>query len=707
MKWNERNQENMKFGKTVVKFRIPILVIALVLLIPSAVGMVKTRINYDMLTYLPDDLETVQGQDILMEDFGKGAFSFIIVEGMPVDQVAALRERIAAVPHVDTALWYDSVMDISVPMEMLPEEIYEAFNAADTTMMAVFFDTSTSSDLTMEAIRQIRGIANDACFVSGMSAMVTDLKELCEKEEPVYVGLAVLFAVLAMILFLDSYLIPFVFLISIGMAILLNMGTNYFLGETSYLTKALSAVLQLAVTMDYSIFLWNSYNEEKEKGGDHKEAMAAAIDLTLTSVIGSSVTTIAGFIALCFMSFTLGRDLGIVMAKGVVLGVIGCVTTLPALILLLDKPLERSRHRSLIPPADGIAGRTARVYPVLIILAVIIAVPAYVGYKKTSQEVYYELSDSLPADLDYAVANAKLQETFDVASTHMLLIDAGLGEDEVRSMVQEIEQVNGISYVLGLESFVGPLIPEEILPEELTGTLKSSRYELILANSTYQVASDEVNEQIDSLEKIIKQYDPSGMLIGEASCTKDMIEVTDTDFKVVNAVSMAAIFIIIALVEKSVSLPFILVAVIELAIFINLGIPHYTGTSLPFIAPICISTIQLGATVDYAILMTTRYKRERYSGKDKRTSVIIALATSIPSIVVSAMGLFAATFGVAVYSNIDMIRSLCHLMARGAIISMLCVMLVLPALFLAFDPLICVTSLGFRPKKSKIREEIK
>ncbi|MCI8550879.1 MAG: MMPL family transporter [Lachnospiraceae bacterium] len=694
----------MKFGKTVVKCRIPILVAAILLMIPSVIGMAATRINYDMLTYLPEDMDTVKGQDILMEDFGKGAFSFIIVEGMEEEKVAAMKAAIEEVEHVDTALWYDSVMDLSVPMELLPDKLYQAFNAGDATMMAVFFDSSTSADETMEAIQEIKQVTKKQCFVSGMSALVTDLKELCEKEEPIYVGIAVVLACGAMMVFMDNFLIPFVFLLSIGMSILLNMGTNYFLGEISYLTKALAAVLQLAVTMDYSIFLWHSYEEQRESASDKKEAMAEAINKTLTSVVGSSITTVAGFIALCFMSFTLGKDLGIVMAKGVILGVIGCVTTLPAMILVFDKLLMKTRHKSLIPSTEKLAGFITRYYPVFLVLFAALLIPAYAGYRETGKEVYYELSDSLPRDMDNIIANTKLQEAFDVGSTHMILTDVSVPMDEKREMMKEMEQVDGVKYVLGLESAIGPLIPEEMIPQSIKEILQSDNWELMLINSEYKTASDEVNGQIDSLNRILKKYDQKGMLIGEAPCTKDMIEVTDRDFKVVNAVSIVAIFLIILVVERSFTLPVILVAVIEFAIFINLGLPHYTGTSLPFIAPICISTIQLGATVDYAILMTTRYKSERYNGNGKREAVATALAASIPSVIVSAMGLFAATFGVAVYSDIDMISSLCMLMARGAIVSMFSVILALPAMFMLFDRMICATSIGMKNKMRRKSE---
>lgn len=686
----------MRFSKAVVRGRVAILILTVILMIPAVFGMLETRINYDMLNYLPDDMDTVIGQNALLEDFGKGAFSFIVVENMPEKDVAALQEKLESVEHVETVLWYNSLMDTSIPMQLLPDKLYDAFNTGDATMMAVFFDTATSADETMDAIREIRSIAGKQCFVSGMSALVTDLKDLCEQEEPIYVAIAVVLACVAMMVFLDSWLIPFVFLASIGAAILLNLGSNWFMGEISYITKALSAVLQLAVTMDYSIFLWHSYNEQRAIYPDKCEAMAHAISATLTSVVGSSITTIAGFLALCFMSFTLGRDLGIVMAKGVLLGVLSCVTVLPSLILLLDKPLQKTRHRSILPKMDGLAKGVTKVFPVFLALFVLLAPVFYFAYDKTNDEVYYDMGQCLPEDMEYVIANSKLSEEFDIASTHMLLVDASLPSKQVRSMISDMEQVDGVKYVLGLESVVGAGVPEEILPDSVRSILKSDKWELLLINSEYKVASDEVNAQIDSLNVILKKYDPTGMLIGEAPCMKDMIETTDHDFKVVNAVSILAIFLIILLVERSISLPFLLIAVIELAIFINLGLPHFLGQSLPFIAPICISTIQLGATVDYAILMTTRYKAERLAGKEKRPAVITALSTSIPSIIVSGMGLFAATFGVAIYSDIDIISSMCMLMARGAIVSMLCVILILPALLLLCDRLVCATTLGMR-----------
>ncbi len=686
----------MRFSRAVVKYRVLIVVLVLVLMVPSVLGMIGTRINYDMLDYLPEDMDTVIGQNELLEDFGKGAFSLIIVEDMPAKDVAKLCNKIKTVDHVESVVWYSTLADVSIPMELLPEKLYNEFNTDHSTMMAVFFDSATSDDVTMDAIREIRSIAGKQCFVSGMSALVTDLKDLCEREEPIYVGLAVLFATLAMLLFLDGWLVPFVFLASIGMMILLNLGTNYFFGEISYITKALSAVLQLAVTMDYSIFLWHSYNEQREKYEDNKEAMAVAIHETLTSVVGSSITTVAGFAALCFMTFTLGRDLGLVMAKGVIFGVIGCVTVLPALILLLDKPLQKTKHKSLVPDMTKFAKKIVKIFPVFLVIFALLIPPAYYGYDKTNNEVYYDMGQCLPEDIEYVIANSKLSEEFNIASTHMLLVSADLPAKTVRDMMDEMEQVDGIKYVLGLKSVIGAGVPEEILPDSIREILKSDKWELMLINSEYKVASDKVNDQIDSLNTILKKYDKNGMLIGEAPCMKDMIETTDHDFKVVNAVSILAIFLIIALVEKSLTLPFILIAVIELAIFINLGLPHYLGQSLPFIAPICISTIQLGATVDYAILMTTRYKAERIRGSGKRQSVVTALATSIPSIIVSGFGLFAATFGVAVYSDIDIISSMCSLMARGAIVSMLCVIFILPALLLLCDKPVCATTAGMR-----------
>lgn len=698
----------MRFAKAVVKHRILILILTVALLVPSAFGMAATRVNYDMLTYLPEDMDTVVGQNELLEDFNKGAFTFLIFEDMPNKDVAALKQQVEQVDHVDTVLWYDSLADLSIPMEMLPDKVYQAFNSDHSTMMAVFFDSGTSEDVTMEAVKQIRTICSKQCFVSGMTALVVDLKDLCEQEEPIYVALAVALACVAMLLFLDGWLIPFVFLASIGAMILLNMGTNFFLGEISYITKALSAVLQLAVTMDYSIFLWHSYNEQLPLCENKEAAMASAIHNTLTSVIGSSVTTISGFIALCFMSFTLGRDLGIVMAKGVLLGVLGCVTVLPSMILVLDKPLQKTKHRSIIPDMRGFSKKLVKIFPVFLVVFALLIAPAYYGYEKANDEVYYNMGQCLPEDMNYVISNSNLQEDFDIASTHMVLVDAGLSPKAVKSMISEMDQVDGVKYVLGLESVIGSRVPQEVLPDSIKDILESDRWELLLINSEYAPASDEVNDQITSLNTILKSYDKGGMIIGEAPCMKDMIETTDHDFAVVTAVSILAIFIIILLVEKSLTLPVVLIAVIELGIFINLGLPHYLGQSMAFITPICISTIQLGATVDYAILMTTRYKAERIAGQSKKDAVWTALYTSIPSIFVSGMGMFAATFGVALYSDIEIVSSMCMLIARGAVISMLLVTFVLPAMFMLLDTVICKTTLDMRhiPCGKKAKEVI-
>ena len=684
----------MRAARAIVKHRVLIFVIGLILLAASVFGVIGTRVNYDLLTYLPEDMETVIGQNILMEDFGKGDFSFVIVEDMPVKDVAELKAKIAQVPHVDSVIWYDSFLNTDIPMELLPDKIYQAFNNGDATIMAVFYDSSTSDYVTMDAVKQIREIAGPQCFVSGLSAVVTDLKDLCEKEEFIYVALAVICALVIMMLFMDSWLIPLVFLFCIGICIMINMGSNYFLGQISYITQAMAAVLQLAVTMDYSIFLWHSYNQELLNTDDHKEAMASAIHETFISVVGSSITTIAGFIALCFMSFTLGADLGIVMAKGVLLGVIGCITILPSVIMLLDKPLSKTHHKSLLPDMGKFASGICRIFPVFLIIFVLLIAPAYYGYSKTNKEVYYDMAACLPQDMECVIANSKLSEDFDIASTHMLLVDKTMSHKDMDQMVREMQDVDGVNYVLSLETAIGIEIPEEILPESVLDIVQSDQWELMLISSEYHAASDLVGDQIDQLHAILKKYDPTGMLIGEATCMKDMIETTDHDFKVVTWISIIAVFIIIMIVERSLILPFILIAVIELAIFINLGIPHYMGQALPFIAPICISTIQLGATVDYAILMTTRYKEDRIRGMRKKEAVATALRESLRSIIISSLGLFAATFGVAVYSNIDIVSSMCMLMARGALISAVMVMFILPALLMLLDRVVCATTMG-------------
>lgn len=684
----------LKLGEAVTRKRKLILVIAVLLLIPSVIGMMATRINYDVLSYLPDDIETIKGQDILLDEFGKGGFSMVMVDGMDKKDVSELKSKIEKVDHVDSVIWYDTLVDSSVPYEMIPESIYDEFNSGDTTLMAVFFDESTSSDESMDAVSEIRKIGGKQCFVSGMTAFVEDLKELAEKEEPVYVAIAVVLCCIVLAIFMDSWIIPLVFIAGIGMSILYNLGSNVFMGQISYITKALSAVLQLGVTMDYSIFLWHSYEEQRrELGRDKEEAMSHAVANTFVSITGSSLTTVAGFLALCFMTFTLGKDLGIVMAKGVIFGVLGCITILPSLILTFEPLIEKTRHKGIIPKFDKLSGLVTKKPGIFAVIFIVLMIPAYFGYTHTS--VYYNLDKSVPDTLPFHIANDKLGEEFDMNTTHMLLVDADMDKKDVDSMMQDIDKIDGVKYTLGLESAVGPAVPDEIIPGNLENIVKSENYQLLIINSKYKVASDKVNDQIDSINKVVKKYDNNGMLIGEAPCTKDLISITDKDFKVVSAISIAVIFIIIAIVLKSISLPIILVAVIELAIFINMGIPYYTGTELPFIASICISTIQLGATVDYAILMTTRYKRERCEGKSKHEAVKIAHSTSMPSIMVSALGFFAATFGVGMYSDIDIISSLCDLMARGAIVSMLVVMFILPSMFMLFDKIICKTSKGF------------
>lgn len=691
----------IKFGKAVVKLRIPILIISILLLIPSVIGMAATRVNYDILSYLPENIETMKGQDILMEDFGKGAFSMVVVEGMPDKDVVKLKEKIEGVDHVADVIWYDTLADITIPKEILPDTIKDAFVSGDSTMMAVFFDDTTSADTTMNAIKEMRNVTANQCFISGMSAVVTDTKDLSSRETPIYVLIAVVLACIVLAVAMDSFMLPVFIMVSIGMAILYNLGSNYFLGEISYITKALSAVLQLGVTMDYSIFLWHSYQEQQQRyNGDKNRAMAHAISNTITSVVGSSITTVAGFIALCFMSFTLGLDLGVVMAKGVIFGVIGCVTILPAFILTFDKLISKTMHRSLIPDMNKISTFITKHYGAFAVAFLVILIPAVYGYMNT--DVYYNLDETLPKDLDCVVANSKLSEEFDLGSTHMLLVDSKMESKNVQKMAEEMEKTDGVKFALSLDSLVGSAIPPEVIPDSVSSILKSDRWQLMLIGSEYKVASPQVNNQINELNQIVKSYDENGMLIGEAPCTKDLITITDHDFNVVSIISIGAIFIIIALVLKSISLPVILVAVIEFAIFINMGIPCYTNTELPFIASVVIGTIQLGATVDYAILMTTRYKKERYKGNDKMAAVQIALSTSIKSIIVSALCFFAATFGVGLYSNIDMISSLCTLMARGAIISMVVVIFILPSMFMLFDKLIIKTSIGFKAKSKKL-----
>lgn len=703
---HKKDKKMVKFGKAIVKCRFIIVIVAFALLIPAAIGYFNTRINYDILYYLPKDIETMVGQDILVDQFGTGAFSFLIVEGMEPEDVAELKKKVEDVDAVAKVIWYDSFADLSIPMEMLPDNLYEAFNndEGDCTMMAVMFEDTTSAESTMNAIEEIRDITGEQCFLSGMSAVVEDTKNLSNKETPIYVVIAVILATIVLGLTMDSFLAPIFFLIGIGLAIVYNLGTNIFKGEISYITQALTAVLQLGVTMDYSIFLWHSYIENLEKYDDKKDAMANAIANTITSVVGSSITTVAGFVALCFMSFTLGLDLGIVMAKGVIIGVISCVTVLPSMLLIFDKAIQKTRHKPLLPDMPKVSKFIVSHPAIFAILFFVLLFPALYGYNRTS--VYYNLDSTLPKTLPSIIANEKLNDNFEMNSTHMLLCDVNMSTEDTIQMVEEMEAVPGVKKVLGLDSILGPAIPRDMIPDELKEELQSDQYKLMLIMSEYKVASDEVNEQCDSLSAITKSYDPNSMLIGEAPCTKDLIRITDTDFSTVSEVSIGAIFVIILLVFKSITLPIVLVGVIELAIFINMGIPYYTGTVLPFVASIVIGTIQLGSTVDYAILMTTRYKEERYNGHDKREAVLIAHQSSMKSIIVSALSFFAATFGVGCVSNIDMIGSLCSLMARGAIISMFIVLTMLPTMLQIFDKVICYTSWKFLPPKSE-RERIK
>lgn len=692
-----------KLGRGIVKARIPILVISILLLIPAALGYINTRVNYDILYYLPKEIDTMQGQDILLDEFQKGAYAIVVVDGMHGRELTKLEDKIENVDHVAKLISYNSIVGGDIPLEMIPEKLRSQFynSDKDSTMLAIFFDDTTSSDGTMNAIKEIRKVTDGQCFISGMSAVVTDTKTLSEKETPIYVLIAVILACIVLALFMDSFLVPVFFMLSIGIAIVYNLGSNYFMGEVSYITKALAAVLQLGVTLDYSIFLWHSYKEMKEEyGDDHKEAMAHAIASTITSVVGSSITTVAGFIALCFMSFTLGMDLGIVMAKGVVFGVICCVTVLPSLILTFDKALEKTMHREILPARfDKLAGFIVNHAWIFIVIFVALLGPAIYGYQHTN--VYYDLADTLPANLDCSIANKKLEENFDVNSIYMILADSELNSKDANKMMTEIKDLDGVTFALGLDSAIGNEIPKELIPESLKSELVSDKHQIMMVGSDYKVASDEINNQITTIQDIAKKYDSTSMVIGEAPCTKDLITITDTDFKRVSAVSIGAIVVIILLVFKSISLPVVLVAAIEFAIFINMGLPYYLGTTIPFIASVVIGTIQLGATVDYAILMTTRYKRERFAGATKKEAITTALSTSIPSIIVSALGFFAATFGVGLISSVDMIGSLCSLMARGAIVSMIVVIFVLPSFFVLLDKIIIHTSMGFIDKSKK------
>ncbi len=683
-----------KFGKGVVKLRIFIFILAFVLAVPAAIGMIKTRINYDILSYLPEDIDTMKGQQIMLDEFGKGGFAFVVVDGMSDKDVVKLKKEFEKVPAVCDVLWYDSVADISLPKEVLPDEIYSIFNSKNSTMLAVFFDKATSADESLEAVVKMREIAGEQCFISGMTAIVEDIKDLTIEETTMYVVIAVILTSIILAVTMDSFLIPLFFMLSVGLAILYNLGTNIFLGEISFITQALTAVLQLAVTIDYSIFLWHSYKEQKEHFDNNKQAMAEAIAQTVSSVVSSSVTTVAGFLALCFMSYTLGLDMGIVMAKGVVIGVICCITVLPSMILVFDKALEKTMHKDIIPSMDKPAKFIVKHHIAFIIVFIALLIPAVYGQINT--EVYYNLTDTLPKDLNSVVANSKLEEDFGMASTHIIMCDSQMKPKDVNMMMDEMSEVDGVNMTMALDTLIGSSIPREMIPESVTKILKEGDWQMMLVGSDYKVASQDVNKQIDTLSKILKKYDDKGMLIGEAAATKDLISITDRDFKVVNIVSIGAIFVIILIALKSISLPIILVAVIEFAITVNMGIPCYTHTVIPFIASVVIGTIQLGATVDYAILMTTRYKTERIAGKDKNEAVTIALSTSIKSIMVSALGFFASTFGVGLYSSIDMISQLCTLMSRGALISMVTVICALPSMLLLFDRLIIGSTIDMR-----------
>ena len=690
----------LKFSQWLVKHKAIVLVLGVLLIIPCAIGFINTRVNYDILSYLPKDIDTMKGQDILKEEFGQGGFSFVMVDGMTDKEVAETADKLAEVDHVSKVICYQSLTDLNVPKEVLPQKVYDMFNKGDTTMMAVLFDDTTSADVTLEAIDKMRDITSEQCFISGMSAITTDMKHLSDSESIIYSVIAVILVSIVLIFAMDSFLIPVFFMLSIGLAIVWNLGTNFMMGEISFITQALALVLQLGVTMDYSIFLYHSYKEQlRYYPDDHNEAMAHAITATISSVVGGSTTTIAGFLAMCFMSFTLGLDLGIVMSKGVVCGVIACVTVLPAMILMFDKAIEKTSHKDLMPSFSKTSNFISKHSWIFITMALVLLIPAYYGYK--NYNVYYKLDSTLPSDLQSVVANSKLQEEFNMNSTHILMADASLDAKQARNMIDEMNDVDGVQYAVGFNSLVGSAIPEEVIPDSVKEVLKGDEYQLVLIGSEYEVATDEVNDQVAELNDIAAKYDDKAMLIGEAPATKDLITITDHDFQVVSILSIAAVFLIILVSFKSISLPIILVSVIELAIMINLGIAYFTNTDLPFIASVVIGTIQLGATVDYAILMTTRYRTERYSGKDKKEAVGIALNTSIKSIVTSALGFFAATVGVAVYSKIGLISSLCMLLARGALISMVIVATVLPSLLLLLDKIICKTSIGFIPKENK------
>lgn len=687
----------IKFGKWIAKHKVLIVIISMLLLIPSFLGMAATRVNYDILSYLPDSLETVEGQDIMVDEFGMGAFSMVVVEDMDLKDVAKLKEKFQDVEHVKDVLWYDSVADLSIPVSMIPAKFKDAFFNGDATMMIALFDNTTSSDAAMEAVTDMRKIANEQCFISGMSGVVTDIKNIALQEMPIYVVIAACLSLLVLLLAMDSLVIPVLFLLSVGLAVVYNLGSNIFFGEVCYITKSLTAVLQLGVTMDYSIFLLNSFEAYKKKYDTRDRAMAHAIADTFKSVAGSSVTTIAGFLALCVMTFALGRDMGIVMAKGVVIGVICCVTVLPAMILVFDGVIEKTKHKPLIRSMDKASGFITKHYKVWLLIFLILLYPAVYGNNHT--QIYYNIDKSLPATLDSNVSNEKLKEDFDMSTVHMVLLKNGLDSKEKTQMLDQIEKVDGVKWSLGMNSLIGPTFPESMIPSNIKEMLQSDNYEVQFICSEYSSATDECNAQLDEIQKIVKKFSPESMVIGEAPLMKDLQDTTDVDLQRVNILSMAAIFVIILFVFKSISLPFILLAVIEFAIFVNMAIPYYQGVTLPFVASIVIGAIQLGATVDYAILMTSNYQKQRHLGKTKKEAISIAHKFSMKSIIVSGCSFFAATFGVALYSQVDMIGAICTLLARGAVISTIVVLLVLPAMFMVFDPIIVHTSKGFLPDK--------
>ena len=687
----------IKFGKWIAKHKVLIVIISMLLLIPSFLGMAATRVNYDILSYLPDSLETVEGQDIMVDEFGMGAFSMVVVEDMELKDVAKLKEKFQDVEHVKDVLWYDSVADLSIPVSMIPAKFKDGFFNGDATMMIALFDDTTSSDAAMEAVTDMRKIANEQCFISGMSGVVTDIKNIALQEMPIYVVIAACLSLLVLLLAMDSLIIPVLFLLSVGLAVVYNLGSNIFLGEVCYITKSLTAVLQLGVTMDYSIFLLNSFAAYKKKYDAKDRAMAHAIADTFKSVAGSSVTTIAGFLALCVMTFALGRDMGIVMAKGVVIGVICCVTVLPAMILVFDGVIEKTKHKPLIRSMDKPSGFITKHYKVWLLIFLILLYPAVYGNNHT--QIYYNIDKSLPATLDSNVSNEKLKEDFDMSTVHMVLLKNGLDSKEKTQMLDQIDKVDGVKWSLGMNSLIGPTFPESMIPSNIKEMLQSDNYEVQFICSEYSSATDECNAQLDKIQKIVKKYSPESMVIGEAPLMKDLQDTTDVDLQRVNILSMAAIFLIILFVFKSISLPFILLAVIEFAIFVNMAIPYYQGVTLPFVASIVIGAIQLGATVDYAILMTSNYQKQRHLGKTKKEAISIAHKFSMKSIIVSGCSFFAATFGVALYSKVDMIGAICTLLARGAVISTIVVLLVLPAMFMVFDPIIVHTSKGFLPDK--------